>query len=56
MKVKTYCVTHIPTGVVYFFRALNKPKKDAIKRALKIDEKDVITVTRIKVLDFLSKF
>lgn len=56
MKVKTYCVTHIPTGAVYFFRALNKPKKAALKRALKINEKDVVIITRIKVLDFISKF
>lgn len=56
MKVKTYCVYQVSNGKVWFFRALNKPKLSALKRALKLDPKEFITVDRIKVLDFISKF
>lgn len=54
VKVKTYCLYHVATGKVYFFRAFNKPKKDKIKRVLKINKDDFVTIDRIKVLDLLS--
>lgn len=41
-KVKTYCLYHVTTGKVYFFRAFNKPKKDKIKRILKINKEEVL--------------